>query len=177
MPLSERPVPGFHNLVGGSVEVDRALKEGDKVDLGGRKEIEVVHTPGHSTGSISLLLREDRVLITGDAVPLVGEMPVYDDATASMRSLERLLSIDGVDVLLGSWDIPRKGEEIGCIIEGGLEYLRRIDTTIAEIAFQDPRISSDDLCRRVIDRMQLNVPPIPLVARSFQSNLRAQNQY
>jgi hydroxyacylglutathione hydrolase len=174
--FAERPVPGFHNLVGGSVEVDRALREGDKVDLGGSNVIEVVHTPGHSAGSISLLSREEGVLITGDAVPLVGEMPVYEDATASMRSLERLLAIDGVDFLLGSWDIPRKGEEVGSMIEGGLEYLRRIDTTVAEITSQEPRISSDDLCRRVIDRMKLNVPPLPLVARSFQSNLRARNQ-
>lgn len=175
--FAERPVPGFHNLVGGSVEVDRTLKDGDKVDLGDGIVVEVFHTPGHSTGSISLLLRKEGVLITGDAVPLVDEMPIYDDAMASMRSLEILSSIDGVDVLLGSWDEPRKGKEVRSIIEGGLEYLRRIDTMVVEIASQEPLISSDDLCRRVIERMQLrNVPPMPLVARSFQSNLWARDQ-
>ncbi len=43
--FAERPVPGFHNLVGGSVEVDRALKEGDKVDLGGRNDTRGVPHP------------------------------------------------------------------------------------------------------------------------------------
>ena len=44
----ERPVPGFHSLVGGSVKVDRVLEEGDILDLGDSLNLEVIHTPGHS---------------------------------------------------------------------------------------------------------------------------------
>ncbi|MDR1204451.1 MAG: MBL fold metallo-hydrolase [Peptococcaceae bacterium] len=41
------------------------LWEGDIVDLGARK-FEILHTPGHTNGSIALLDRANRILITGD---------------------------------------------------------------------------------------------------------------
>ncbi|CAN5473747.1 MBL fold metallo-hydrolase [soil metagenome] len=49
------------------VEPTGYLEEGDRIDLGGRV-LEVIHTPGHSIGSVSLLDRENRVIFTGDAV-------------------------------------------------------------------------------------------------------------
>jgi len=42
------------------------LKEGDTFDLGGLT-IETFALPGHTPGSLAFLLREDRVLFTGDA--------------------------------------------------------------------------------------------------------------
>ncbi len=67
----ERPVPGFDSLVGGSVEVDRALEDRDVLDLRAGSTLEVLHTPGHSRGMISLLFREDSALFCADAAPLV----------------------------------------------------------------------------------------------------------
>ena len=66
----ERPVPGFFALVGGSVTVDKTLQEGDVLHLEGDLTLQVLHTPGHSPGSISLLLVEDGALMTSDAVPI-----------------------------------------------------------------------------------------------------------
>lgn len=43
----------------------RPLKDGSIIDLGDR-EIEVIHVPGHTAGSICLLDRLDKVLYTGD---------------------------------------------------------------------------------------------------------------
>jgi glyoxylase-like metal-dependent hydrolase (beta-lactamase superfamily II) len=170
--FAERPVPGFHDLVGGSVPVDRALNDGERIELGDGLTLEVIHTPGHSSGSISLFLREEGVLITGDAVPLAGEMPVYEDAKASMRSVKRLLGMDGVKVLLGSWDAPRHGNEVRRILGDAQGYLEEIDRTVKEIAARDQDISSAILCRKVLDEMGMHqVPTLPLVARSFQSNL------
>jgi len=45
--------------------VTRWMKEGDRIDLGG-KELEVIHTPGHTPDSISLLERREHLLFTGD---------------------------------------------------------------------------------------------------------------
>jgi glyoxylase-like metal-dependent hydrolase (beta-lactamase superfamily II) len=96
----ERPVPGFHSLVGGSVKVDRILEDGDALDLGDGLRLEVIHTPGHSGDSISLLLPEDGVLFSGDAIPLAGSIPVYEDALALAKSIEKLRSVEGIKVLL-----------------------------------------------------------------------------
>jgi glyoxylase-like metal-dependent hydrolase (beta-lactamase superfamily II) len=45
----------------------RPLWEGDIIDLGVRK-FEVILIPGHTAGSIALLDRENRLIITGDTI-------------------------------------------------------------------------------------------------------------
>ena len=45
----------------------KPLKGGDVIDLGG-KTLEVYDIPGHTPGGILLLLKEDRILFTGDSV-------------------------------------------------------------------------------------------------------------
>ena len=45
----------------------REVHEGDVFDLGG-KHLEVYELPGHTPGGIVLLLREDRILFTGDSI-------------------------------------------------------------------------------------------------------------
>ena len=45
----------------------REIREGDVFDLGGR-HLEVWEIPGHTPGGILLLLREERILFTGDSV-------------------------------------------------------------------------------------------------------------
>jgi len=47
-------------------KVTRWLKDGDKIDLGGR-ELEVIFTPGHSPDSICLLDRANKIFWTGDS--------------------------------------------------------------------------------------------------------------
>ncbi len=48
------------------VEPELVLKEGDKID-----RLMVIHTPGHSEGSISLLDADRKVMFAGDAVRFV----------------------------------------------------------------------------------------------------------
>ncbi len=43
------------------------IREGDIIDLGERK-LEVIHLPGHTPGSIALLDKNNRVLISGDPI-------------------------------------------------------------------------------------------------------------
>ena len=107
----ERPVPGFKDLVGGSVRVDEILQDGDVLDLGDGLRIEVLSTPGHSPGSISLWMPDDGVIFTADAIPLDGTMPIYDDIESSVRSIQRLKAIEGIEVLLSAWDEPRFGDD------------------------------------------------------------------
>jgi hydroxyacylglutathione hydrolase len=47
--------------------VDRVLSDGDIVDLGG-VTLEVIHTPGHTAGSICLFEPESKSLFSGDTV-------------------------------------------------------------------------------------------------------------
>ncbi len=171
----ERPVPGFFSLVGGSVKVDRTLKDGDILDLGKGLSLKVIHTPGHSKGSISLLLPEDRALFSADAVPIVGDLPIYDDVIESARSIKRLRALEGIEFLLASWDDPRRGAEVYRIMDGGLGYLKRIHKAVRKIGGDSRGMEPMELCSQVLK--ELGMPETianPLVARSFQASLTAQ---
>lgn len=68
------------------------LAAGDLIDVGA-EQVEVVSTPGHSADSVSLLLRSQRLLLTGDTVLGRGTSVVaYPDGTlaAYLDSLARL---------------------------------------------------------------------------------------
>jgi len=70
---------------------DGSLKEGDVVDLGSYR-FEVLHTPGHSPGHISLFDRDTGVLFGGD---LVGDIvawytPASGGVTGYLESLAKI---------------------------------------------------------------------------------------
>jgi hydroxyacylglutathione hydrolase len=172
--FKERPVPGFRTLVGGPVKVDTLLAEGEIIDLGDGIMCEVIHTPGHSRGSISLLFKNEKTMISGDALPLPNDLPTYDDIVASVDSIKKLKSIKTIDILLSSWEAPIHGhEQIGKRINDGLYYLRRIHETVLKATGQG-KDGLIDLCRFVVS--ELGLPPAaanPLAARAFASNLAA----
>ncbi|WP_336323115.1 MBL fold metallo-hydrolase [Streptomyces lavendofoliae] len=74
--------------------VDRAVRDGDELGFGGGAR--VVHTPGHTDGSIAVHLPRHGVLFTGDTVASVGRpaLGVFhvdrERAGASMRRLAGL---------------------------------------------------------------------------------------
>jgi glyoxylase-like metal-dependent hydrolase (beta-lactamase superfamily II) len=127
----QRPVPGFHSIVEGPVRIDRVLHDGDSLELSDGSALRVVHTPGHAKGHISLLYDADRSLFSGDCIPLRGEMPIYEDAIASVKSIKRLRDIRGLELLLSSWDVPRHGRQIYEVMDEALSYLQDIHRTVS----------------------------------------------
>lgn len=71
------------------------IKECDIIDLGGRT-LEVFSIPGHTQGSILLLLREDRILFTGDAVNhhLWLQLDGCSPMTEVLRALDRVMFLE-----------------------------------------------------------------------------------
>ena len=63
------------------------------VDLGDRA-FEVLHTPGHTAGSISLWEAATGTLFTGDAI-YVDDKLSWDDREGFLRSLERIRDAPG----------------------------------------------------------------------------------
>jgi hypothetical protein len=171
--FAERPVPGFYSLVGGSVTVDKTLEEGDNIDLGDNLKLKVLHTPGHSKGSISLYVEPDHALVAGDVIPVPGDMPIYDDPLVLIESVNKLKAFNEVSVLLSSWDEPRTGPLVAQVMEDGVNYVIRLHNAVIEVTKTNPSIEVVDLCKSVLKT--LNLPPYmenPLVARSFASSLR-----
>ena len=107
---AERPVPGFDSLVSGPVKIDRKVADGEEIGIAGFG-VKVVHTPGHSPGSITLWSPAERVAMTGDVVPVPGDLPIYDDAFETLGSMRKLRSL-GMEVMLSAWADPLEGWEI-----------------------------------------------------------------
>jgi glyoxylase-like metal-dependent hydrolase (beta-lactamase superfamily II) len=79
-------------------KVDITVNDGDFIDING--ECEVIATPGHTPGHISLYLKKIKTIITGDAAVLENNKLVIAnpqftlDIKQAENSLEKMLSFD-----------------------------------------------------------------------------------
>ena len=78
-------------------QADVLLEEGQTVTVG-NAEFHVIHTPGHSPGSICLLCESEGVMITGDTLfaDNIGRCDLWEGSYSVMRqTLQRLRTYDG----------------------------------------------------------------------------------
>ena len=134
----------------------------------------ILHTPGHSAGSISLWAADESWLVSGDAVPVPGDLPIFDDLASAERSLARIRACAPA-LLLSSWQPPAEGEDVGRRLDAAVAWQRQVRDLALAWA---PKVAGDPdplaLCRQVAPR--LGLPPgavNPLVARSLVACLRA----
>jgi glyoxylase-like metal-dependent hydrolase (beta-lactamase superfamily II) len=160
------------------VNIDHELNEGDSIEPDETREgeMQVFATPGHSAGSISLFVHNEGALFSGDAIPIMGDMPVYDDALFSVRSVNKLKKIRGIRVLLSSWDEPRKDGYAYRQMDLALKYLQNIH----EVVLDSAGAGNPDLMELTIkSAASLGLPPMvvnPLLARTFAANLRVRDR-
>lgn len=138
--FKERPIPNFYQLAGESVGVDCGLEGEERLRLEAGKEepcredgltLSVVETGGHSHGSVSYLLGERRILFTGDAIPVEGDIPIYVSLNDSMASLELLRRLMPVDLCCPAWDTVYRGDEGLQRIDRAVALLKRIKDSVA----------------------------------------------
>ncbi|MBW5483819.1 MBL fold metallo-hydrolase [Streptomyces bambusae] len=85
--------------------VHRELEDGDRLDFGGGAY--VVHSPGHTDGSIGVHLPEHGVLFTGDCVAGVGQvmLGVFNvDRAQAIESFRRLAALEPEVACFGHGD-------------------------------------------------------------------------
>jgi glyoxylase-like metal-dependent hydrolase (beta-lactamase superfamily II) len=127
--------------------VDFTLRDGDRIPFDG-KELEVIHTPGHSSGHCCFLLRPEGVLFTGDHILGMGTsivVPPDGDMTLYMDSLVELLSYPVQIICPGHgpvvWNgrekieeyIEHRKERERAILEGVRSGIRRTEDLVAKI--------------------------------------------
>ncbi|WP_029233502.1 MBL fold metallo-hydrolase [Butyrivibrio sp. VCB2006] len=73
----------------------KPIKGGDIIDLGG-KTLEAYDIPGHTPGGILLLLKEDRILFTGDSINHHLWMQIPDCASMSelVENLDKIMFLE-----------------------------------------------------------------------------------
>lgn len=101
--FSERPIPNFFKLLSESVKVSQPLKDGDVIELEDGIRINALSTRGHSQGSMSYILN-DEVIFTGDAIPVSNDIPISIDYEQSIKSLDILQKMTGIQCCCPAWD-------------------------------------------------------------------------
>lgn len=83
--------------------MDLLLKDGDTIG-----PFTVLHTPGHTNGSICLYSKEDKVLFSGDTLfrHSYGRTDLGGSEAQIMKSLRRLLQLDGDTTVYPGHDEP-----------------------------------------------------------------------
>jgi glyoxylase-like metal-dependent hydrolase (beta-lactamase superfamily II) len=161
-------VPGMEHDT--RLVLDRALTEGDKIDLEEGLSVVAVHTPGHASNHLCFLLPQTGMLFTGDHVmqgSTVVIAPPDGNMGAYLHSLRRLLSLEINTLAPGhGYLIHTPHAEAGRLIEHRMARESKVREALHEaggtatIATLLPSVYSD-------------VPQTlhPLAARSLQAHL------
>jgi hydroxyacylglutathione hydrolase len=100
------------------VDVDVKLEDGDHFDFG-KLDFNVIHTPGHTEGSMCLYEADKKILFSGDTVFTKGSFGRVDfpggSASKLKKSLEKLSKLD-VEILLPGHMSP--------ILKNGKQHLK-----------------------------------------------------
>ena len=166
---AQRPVPGFDTLVSGPVRLDATVKDGEVLNIGG-STLTVIHTPGHSKGSISLWSPSIRTAITGDAVPVPGEAPIYDDAFSTIHSMHGLRKL-GMETMLSAWTGPLEGQDIIRRLDAATLMVQTIHRSVVRHA-NDRKVTPEVVSAVMKD---IGLPPAamnPLLSRTVLSHLQ-----
>jgi glyoxylase-like metal-dependent hydrolase (beta-lactamase superfamily II) len=110
--------PVINRFYGEAVEIDLLLDDGDR--LPGSIDIDVIHTPGHTPGSICLYLPKLRLLMVGDALQYrfhrlsPAARASSQDRPQAIESLKKLLEFEVETMCFGHFD-PLRGDVAGSI--------------------------------------------------------------
>jgi len=156
----------------GDAGVDQVLADGDRVDLGSGLELTVVHTPGHTPGSVCLYWEAERLLFTGDAVQGRGSRnggyPLYFDAAAYRRSIARIRELPVETMCLGHGfhsSLPlntpvRRGLEVSRLIEDSAAVADAIGEAVRARVAHQPEAGALEIAQAVTIDLLARIPAL-----------------
>ena len=133
----------LRRIIGRSAGIDRELTDGDTVDLGQDVRLNVVHTPGHTVGSVCYFWEAEGTVFSGDAVQghgwRAGVPPIYHDV-AYNDSIDRIGALNSKVLCMGhtfGWDgvlndPVRRGPEIAQTLQSSRNASAAIDRAAVE---------------------------------------------
>jgi glyoxylase-like metal-dependent hydrolase (beta-lactamase superfamily II) len=123
--------PVLMPLLGKPVKVDYLLEDGDRLPIA--EDVQVIHTPGHTPGSICLYAASRRLVIVGDALQYrfrrlsAPASLVTWDSTQARESMKKLLALDFETICFGHFRPLRQGahEALSLLVQDSPQRARR----------------------------------------------------
>jgi glyoxylase-like metal-dependent hydrolase (beta-lactamase superfamily II) len=159
-----------HADVAERIPIDRALAEGDRIELSGRhpRRLCVLATPGHSRSHLAFFEETSRTLIAGDVVSGLGTViiaPPDGNLRDYLATLERLRRI-GITALIPGHGAPNRG--VARMLDALIEHRRLREGKILRVLEAGP-LGEEDLRLRVYDATPTADPA--LSARTLLAHL------
>ncbi len=128
------------DMIGPDAPVAIGLRGGETLALGDGRRYQILHTPGHTAGHLSLWEPERRVLIVQDAVlwrgvpdraGAVPSPPPYYDVDAYEETIRRLRALEAGRLLTAHYPIMQ-GDAVDEFFAVSLEFVSLVDRAVLE---------------------------------------------
>ena len=162
-------------LLGRAVGVDRVLDDGDVVDLGADVKLTVIHTPGHTGGSVCYYWEAAGLLLTGDSIQgrgvHAGALPIVEAPSSYADSLRRARDIRPSALLMGhAFQGPdgalgpvARGRAVADVFHESLRTHNVLSLSFSTALHDAPDASGGDVARRALEiavaDLRLDVDP------------------
>lgn len=147
---------------------DIAVGHGDTLRVGGMA-LEIVHTPGHTMGSICVYVPQERALFTGDTALGLGTVvvltPPYGDMALYLSSLERLKGYES-DLMLPGHGPPVR--EVARKLQELIDHRQEREQQILDLLARGKRTPQEMLPALY---PELDRYIVPLALRQIESHL------
>ncbi len=118
--------------------IDIGLSGGEQIDLGDGWLVEVLHTPGHTRGSISVWDPRSRTAVIGDAALATGVVtasgapafpPTYRYVDSYIATIARLRSLDAAQLCTSHY-APLVGPAVADFLSASLGFVDRLEAAL-----------------------------------------------
>lgn len=146
--FAQRPIPNFYSLAGESTPVDYVVKDKEQILLSENESIEVIGTPGHSVDEVSYRIGD--MVFIGDAVPVVGDIPIFVHAENTRCSLSILETLSDVQTFYPAWDQVYSLERMRIKIAEARELIKELEHIVRDVGPQmELSVLVDQVCERL----------------------------
>jgi glyoxylase-like metal-dependent hydrolase (beta-lactamase superfamily II) len=160
----------LRRVMGRSVGIDRELRDGDVVDLGDDVRLTVVHTPGHTPGSVCFVWDAGSTVFSGDAVQGHGwraTVPPFYFEPVYVESLDRIEALNAQTLCMGhafGWsgvlnDPVRRGAEVAETLRSSRRASAAIDqATVYALERLGPEAPFRELAEAAFRELAFELP-------------------
>ena len=148
----------FDEVVGGSVKCDVILRDKDTLEVGDLKLV-IVHSPGHTPGSISIYIPKLRALFTGDTLQWThdflktGHLGFVTDASSYYNTLRKLQQINALHILPGHYSMINERKKIRETFSLCFEHYGKYEEELLSI-LRGRRLSLKEIKDEIVSRMK-----------------------
>lgn len=167
---------GEEDVFFNSIEVDRILKDGDEIDLGGGWNLRVIATPGHTRDAVSYYFPKYKALISGESAGyMYDKHNIQPEFLSSYReyiaSLKKLADLD-VEIMMLSHQYVLTDDDARGYLKKSLanarKYKERIEDLLGKAAGDQ-----ESVVQTIYREDYLEPGVIKQDERSYLINLRA----